>query len=185
MDLACRSRPSESARCQLAAGYCKRNPDRNPSIHSNPHTPPQPPPYPALASLPVLHSRFKSCYNFKFLLRLIYKSLGSSSCLRLCMYCLHLLASQVLCTMVYERASAAPLHHFAGVLVTGDHPVFYAGRWGHAADTPGARLAPEEDAKAAGPLLYDLVTSGKRIYTVGGGCFSDYDEVQTHFACTQ
>jgi hypothetical protein len=83
--------------------------------------------------------------------------------------------------MSYERASAAPLYHFAGVLVTADHPILHAGRWIHAADTPGARPALMVEANAAGPLLYDLVTSGKRIYTVGGGCFSDYDEVSVHF----
>jgi hypothetical protein len=97
----------------------------------------------------------------------------------------HLFALQVLCTMAYERASAAPLYHYAGVLVTGDHPILHAGRWIHAANTPGAQPALAEDANAAGPLLYDLVTSGKRIYTVGGGCFSDYDEVLAHFTCTK
>ena len=80
--------------------------------------------------------------------------------------------------MVYERASAAPLYRFAGVLVTGDHPVLHKGRWMHAAVAPGAQLA--EEADTAGPVLYDLVTSGKLIHTVGGGCFSDYDEVLAH-----
>jgi hypothetical protein len=79
--------------------------------------------------------------------------------------------------MVYERASAAPLYAYQGVLVTADHPVRHAGRWMHAAAAPGARAADPDAAAEAGAVLYDIVTSDHRIYTAGGACFSDYDEV--------
>jgi hypothetical protein len=79
--------------------------------------------------------------------------------------------------MAYERVSAAPLYRYAGVMVTADHPTLHAGRWIHASSAPGATPVLPEDADATGPVLYDLITSTKRIYTIGGGCFSDYDEV--------
>ena len=97
--------------------------------------------------------------------------------------CPHPPYPQVLCTMAFESASAAPLYHYQGVLVTADHPVRHAGRWLHVAAAPGALPAAAAAAAAAAGergVLYDVVTLDHRIYTAGGGgaCFSDYDEVR-------
>lgn len=81
---------------------------------------------------------------------------------------------RVLATMAFDAAAAAPLVRIGGVVVTADHAVLDTERGAF------VRAHCASGAVALGPCrerVYDVVTSGHRIVTLGGRVFADFQEV--------